>query len=74
MGNRDIIKAFINDFQPTYVIFYYVKDGEIEIFSGVKYYPSTSDEAKLGNLICKCFGEERTDEEVITAFEKWKGQ
>lgn len=70
--NRSRLKALIRRLNPVYVIFYYVKDGEIMIFSGGKHYPENEDESRLGNFIVPCFEHDvyPTNEEVIAAYEK----
>lgn len=70
--NRNRLKAAIRGLKPTYLIFYYVKDGEIVIFIGGKRYPENEEEARFGNFIRPCFKHDvyPTDDEVIAAYEK----
>lgn len=70
--NRSRLKALIHRLNPVYLIFYYVENGEIKIFSGGKHYPETEEDSQLGSFIVPCFKHEvyPTNEEVIAAFEK----
>lgn len=68
---RNRLKAFIQGFSPIYVLYYYVENGEIIIFSGGRYYPEDEEEARQRNHIYPCIGNEtRPDIEVIAAYEK----
>ena len=67
MSNRELLKAIAKGLKPVYVIYYYVQDGKICIFSGCKGYPEDKQET---NLIIPCIGKEtRPDNEVIRAYE-----
>lgn len=69
--SRSKLKALVQGFPPVYILYYYIQNGEIIIFSGGKFYPENENEARQGNHIYPCIGnEKRSNIEVIAAYEK----